>query len=252
MNPYLENPELWSEVHSRLIVAIADDLSEHLSEQYRVAIEKRTYFNEVDNSLLVGIPDVSIVSKQPEASQSRTTVTLSPPVMPITVTLPMTEEVQERYLEIREVATGSVITVIEILSPKNKRVGEGRQAYERKRNQVLASLTHLVEIDLLRSGKPLPIIGATPSEYRILVSRSDLRPSAQLYAFSVRQEIPSFLVPLKAGEEEPILNLQAVLNQVYERGRYHLAIDYAKPAQPPLADEDRDWANGLMTGSPAS
>lgn len=28
MNPYLENPELWSEVHSRLIVAIADDLSD--------------------------------------------------------------------------------------------------------------------------------------------------------------------------------------------------------------------------------
>jgi hypothetical protein len=252
MNPYLENPELWSEVHSRLIVAIADDLSEHLSEQYRVAIEKRTYSSEVDDSLLVGIPDVSIVSKQPEANRSRTTVTLAPPVKPITVALPMTEEVQERYLEIREVATGSVITVIEILSPKNKRVGEGRQAYERKRNQVLASLTHLVEIDLLRSGKPLPIIGAAQSDYRIVVSQSDLRPSAQLYAFSVRQEIPSFPVPLKTGEEEPILNLQAVLDNIYERGRYHLAIDYAKPAQPPLAEEDKDWANGLITDSPAS
>lgn len=45
MNPYLENPELWSEVHSRLIVAIADDLTAHLSEKYRVAIKKRTYFS---------------------------------------------------------------------------------------------------------------------------------------------------------------------------------------------------------------
>ncbi|WP_265416088.1 DUF4058 family protein [Aphanothece sacrum] len=26
MNPYLENPELWSEVHSRLIVNLADSL----------------------------------------------------------------------------------------------------------------------------------------------------------------------------------------------------------------------------------
>jgi Protein of unknown function (DUF4058) len=246
MNPYLEHPELWSEVHSRLIVAIADDLADHLSNQYRVAIEKRTYFSGEDESLLVGIPDVSVVSKQPESSPSSMTATLTPPVEPITVTLPMAEEVQERYLEIREVATGAVITAIEILSPKNKRTGEGRQAYERKRNQVLASLTHLVEIDLLRGGQPLPILGATKSDYRIVVSRSDRRPSAQLYAFSVRQAIPSFSVPLKTVKEEPLLDLQAILGEVYERGRYHLAIDYTKPAQPPLMSENTAWAEGLL------
>jgi hypothetical protein len=80
-----------------------------------------------------------------------------------------------------------------------------------------------------------------------LISRSDRRPSAQLYAFSVRQEIPSFPVPLKVGEEEPTLNLQTILEKVYERGRYYLAIDYTKPAQPPRAAEDRDWANILIT-----
>lgn len=245
MNPYLENPELWSEVHSRLIVAIADDLIDHLSQQYRVAIEKRTYFSGEDESVLVGIPDVSVVSKQLEPSQS-TIATLTPPVEPITVTLPLAEEVQERYLEIREAATGTVITAIEILSPKNKRAGEGRQAYERKRNQVLASLTHLVEIDLLRGGQPLPILGATPSDYRIVVSRSDRRPSAQLYAFSVRQEIPSFPVPLKTGEEEPLLNLQGILDNVYQRGRYHLAIDYTQPAQPPLVGDEIIWSEALL------
>ncbi len=246
MNPYLENPELWSEVHSRLIVAIADDLTDHLSQKYRVAIKKRTYFSGEDDSLLVGIPDISVVSKQPEQSQSSMTVTLTPPVEPITVTLPMAEEVQERYLEIREVATGFAIAAIEILSPKNKRSGEGRQAYERKRSQVLASLTHLVEIDLLRGGQPLPIIGATKSDYRIVISLCDRRPSAQLYAFSVRQEVPSFPVPLKTGEEEPLLNLQGVLRKVYERGRYHLAIDYTKPAQPPLTGDDSTWADALL------
>jgi len=39
MDPYLEALELWSEVHNRLIVAIADDLANHLSIKYRVAIE---------------------------------------------------------------------------------------------------------------------------------------------------------------------------------------------------------------------
>ncbi|MBD2093272.1 DUF4058 family protein [Microcoleus sp. FACHB-1515] len=245
MNPYLENPELWSEVHSRLIVAIADDLTDHLSEKYRVAIEKRIYLSGADDSVLVGIPDVSIVSKQPQ-NQPVATATLTQSAEPITVTVPLTEEVQERYLEIREVATGAVVTAIEILSPKNKRAGEGRQAYERKRNQVLASLTHLVEIDLLRGGQPLPILGGVKSDYRILVSRSDRRPLAQLYALSVQQEIPSFFIPIGIGEEEPLLNLQNIIGKVYERGRYHLAIDYTQPAHPSLAQEDADWADTLL------
>jgi hypothetical protein len=246
MNPYMENPELWSEVHSRLIVAIADELTDQLSEKYRVAIEKRTYFSGEDDSLLVGIPDVSVVGKVPEPSQSSATATLTPPVEPIAVTVPVAEEVQERYLEIREVATGAVITAIEILSPKNKRAGEGRQAYERKRNQVLASMTHLVEIDLLRGGQPLPIIETVQSDYRILVSRSNRRPSAQLYAFNVRQEIPRFSVPLAKGDEEPGLDLQAVLQQVYKRGRYYLAVDYTQPPQPPLSEVDTPWADELL------
>ncbi len=142
MDPYLENPELWPDVHSRLIVAIGDDLTEHLSENYRVAIEKRTYFSSGDDSLLVGIPDISVVAKRTDESLPIATTTLISPE-PITVAVPMAEEVQERYLEIRDVTTDAIITAIEILSPKNKRVGEDRQAYERKRNQVLASLTHL-------------------------------------------------------------------------------------------------------------
>jgi hypothetical protein len=82
-----------------LIVAIADDLTDHLSEKYRVAIEKRTYFSSESDALLVGIPDVSVVAKQPDESASVLTATLPPPE-PITVTVPMVEEVQERYLEI--------------------------------------------------------------------------------------------------------------------------------------------------------
>ena len=129
MNPYLEDPQLWSAVHNRLIVAIADDLVDYLNEKYRVEIEKRTYFSTDDESLFVGIPDVSVVTgRTVEATPS--TATLVPVVEPTKVTIPIAEEVNERYLEIREVATGKVVTVIEILSPKNKRPGEGREAYK--------------------------------------------------------------------------------------------------------------------------
>lgn len=245
MDPYLEHPELWSAVHSRLIVAIADELVEHLSEKYRVEVEKRVYFSSDDESVLVGIPDVSVATKR-SAESTVGTVTLPLPVQPETVTVPLAEEVIERYLEIREVATGMVVTVIELLSPKNKRPGEGRIAYLRKRNQVLASVSNLVEIDLLRGGQPPPMTISHTSDYRILVSQADRRPSADLYRFDLRQPIPPFPVPLMAGEEAPILELQPLLNRVYEKGRYHLAIDYTQPPIPPLSEQDQLWVAKLL------
>jgi len=245
MDPYLENPELWSAVHSRLIVAIADELVDHLSEKYRVEVEKRVYFSSDDESVLVGIPDVAVATGRSTVNQTGNP-TISLPVQPEIVTVPLAEEVTERYLEIREVATGMVVTVIELLSPKHKRPGEGCIAYLRKRNQVLASVSHLVEIDLLRGGTPLPMSGKHSSDYRILVSRADQRPTADLYGFNLQQPIPPFPVPLLPGEEEPILDLQPLLHRIYEKGRYHLAIDYQQPLVPALSEADQNWVAALL------
>jgi hypothetical protein len=54
-------------------------------------------------------------------------------------------EIRERYLEIREGGSEVVITVMELLSPKNKQAGEGRNAYEQKRRSILGSSTHLFD-----------------------------------------------------------------------------------------------------------
>ena len=250
MDPYLEAPDLWPEVHSRIIVALADALEEHLSQRYRFAIEKRVYISTAADSLLVGIPDVSVAAQTPRSKSSPSPkLTTASPSQPSRITLPLAEEIQERYLEIREVATGTVITTVEILSPKNKRPGEGRQAYLRKRNHILAGLTHLVEIDLLRVGEPMPLIGAAATDYRMLVSRSDLRPAADLYEFSVRQQIPALPIPLASGDSIPAISVQDILAQVYRRGRYRLAIDYTQPPQPPLTPEDAVWAKALSSHS---
>ena len=74
---------------------------------------------------------------------------------PKQIRLPMPIEVKERYLEVREVETHRAIAAIEVLSPKNKRKGDGPTASERKRNRVLGSSSHLVEIDLLRENTPM-------------------------------------------------------------------------------------------------
>lgn len=201
MNPYLEHLELWSSVHSRLIVAIADALADILSQDYRIEIEKRTYWHE---------------------------------------------EITERYLEVREVKTGKAITAIEILSPKNKKTGEGKEAYLRKRRRILQTQTHLIEIDLLRTNSTFLYHHTPVSDYHILISRSQDRPSADLYNFSVRDRIPDIPIPLRPNEVEPILDLQTILQQIYQRGRYDMAIDYAQQPEPTLNEVDLIWAKELV------
>ncbi len=248
MNPYLEHPEIWPEVHSRLIVAIADAIFPHLRPKYRVAIEKRVYQMTDGNSVLVGIPDVTIAKylKTTEKEPSNIAVA-SPPAKPITVNIPIPEEVRESYLEVREVGTGEVVTVIEVLSPKNKRPGEGRKAYDTKRQQVFGSGTHLVEIDLLRGGEPMPILGdKIQSDYRILVSRSQSRPQAELYAFNLPEKIPAFVLPLRKGDTEPLVDLQVVIEDLFDRAGFDLVIDYNLEPVPPIGEADVVWVNELL------
>ncbi|MGC1309995.1 MAG: DUF4058 family protein [Phormidesmis sp.] len=200
--------------------------------------------SESDESLMVGIPDVSVITQQTQPTSNTAPATA---VVPRTVTILMAEEVQERYLEIRDVSNGAVVTAIELLSPKNKRAGEGRRAYDKKRHQVLASLTNLVEIDLLRGGIPLPVGGIERQGcYSILVSRSDLRPRAELYEFGLRQSIPPFALPLKPEDSPLMLDLQTLIEGIYRRAKYHLAIDYSKPIKPTLSEADLQWMNALL------
>ncbi|MCP2729550.1 DUF4058 family protein [Limnofasciculus baicalensis] len=250
MNPYLEHPELWAGVHLLLIAALTDSLAPQLRPKYRVAVEVRIYEITREKSLLVGIPDVTIKRQTSVTNPTISNVAVAvaaPPVQPLTVTIPAPETVKQGYLEVREVATGEVVTAIEILSPVNKRSGEGRKAYKIKRELVFKSATHLVEIDLLRAGKSMPILDNNiESNYRILVSRSNRRPLADLYAFNLQNAIPSFPLPLQEGDPEPLVDLQSLLNGLYDRAGYDLVIDYSQEPLPALSEADTAWADGVL------
>ena len=245
MNPYLEAPALWAEVHSRLIVAIADALNPQLIPKYRAAIERRVYDLSGDEAILIGIPDVTV--EQRTTRTHPTNVAVMTPTNPRKVRVPMPIEVRESYLQIKEVASGEVITALELLSPVNKRPGKGRTQYEEKREEILSSKTHLIEIDLLRKGKPMLLAtGDIDSDYRILVSRSHQRPQADLYAFNLPDEIPVFPLPLKTDEAEPLVMLHDLLNQVYERASYEVVIDYTRPPVPAVEGQADAWMNKLL------
>jgi hypothetical protein len=248
MNPYLEHPELWHQVHNRLIVGIADAIANQIAPRYRVAIEQRIYQSFDDPQSLVGIADVGIkpdvwqADRIPEVFGSVSTL-----IKPERVQIPVPWEVKERYLEVREVATKELITVIEILSPANKRSGEGRSLYVAKRTKILSPLTHLIELDLLRSGKPMAMTGAGESHYRILVSRAGDRPHADLFRFDLQQAIPDFPVPLRPESTEAIVDLQSVLNEVYQRARFDLSIDYSEDPLPKLSENDLRWMREFIS-----
>ena len=248
MDPYLERPDLWPNVHSRLIVAIADHLAPRLRPRYYVAVEERTTRPGPDDLFFSIRPDVAVVGPlrlaEPTGLLYRATSGGS-----VIVDLPLPDEIRETYLEIRAMPSDQVVTVLEILSPTNKRSGEGRRQYEEKRLILLGTLTHLVEIDLLRGGQPMSMRGHPPgADYRILISRARQRPRAELLAFSVREPIPPFTLPLLPGDDEPLVELNHLLHEVYDRAGFDLRIDYSGAPDPPLVGEDRAWAESLLAG----
>ncbi len=249
MDPYLEHPALWADVHNSLIAGIRDDLAPRVAPRYYVSLESRVYLLKPDDLVLVGRPDLSVVS---ELAVETATPLSQPGVAVLEVDVPMQDEVEDTFLEVHEVKSGKLVTGLEILSPANKQ-GKGRTTYEEKRQDYFRTRTNLVEIDLLRAGEPMPVVGRpVGSDYRILVSRGPRRPHAQLYAFGVRGAIPSFALPLAPGDEEPVVELNAVLHGVYHRARFDLRLEYSRPPVPPLSEADAAWARELIESAPRS
>jgi hypothetical protein len=257
MDPYLEHPVIWPNVHNSLITALRDALSPLLRPRYFVAVQERSYLDDPATLGFVSIPDVGVVgpySGAPVAvKQAPATLT-----QPMTIQLPPSPRVRETYLEVQEIGapavaaangeeeTARVVTLIEILSPGNKRLNEGRVQYLHKRRQIINSMTNLVEIDLLRAGMRMTEIEQAVYDYSILVSSALTRPSAQFYAFTVRDPIPPFRLPLQEDDEEPVVDLNTILHDLYDRAGYDLRINYRAEATPPLEGETAEWAADLL------
>jgi hypothetical protein len=185
----------------------------------------------------VGRSAAAYVSSEPDEAEEPAAVGV------LDVEVSITEKLEEWLLEIHDVETGTLVTVLEILSPFNKCYSQGRKDYIEKRQWVLRSQTNLVEIDLLRAGEPMPLRRKTVhTDYRILVSRGATRPRAKLFTFNVRQPIPVIPIPLLPQDVEPELDLGALVHALYNRARFDLRLNYSKPPVPPPSKAKMDWA----------
>lgn len=244
MDPYLESH--WRDVHTRLMTYIGDQIQEQLPADLVARVEEKIEVDGPDDIRLVA-PDVSIVQDQEtviDLPQGEFTLVAEP--------LVVLEEVPDtsRHVKIVDASSGErVITVIEVLSPTNKLTSSGRNEYQRKQRDYILGGINLVEIDLLRCGQhvlsaALELIPPNRRRMYMMSVRSHLR--TKVFGSTLRESLPVIPIPLRRYDRDARLNLQQLVDQVYERGRYW-KIDYqSDPPEPPLPPDEAVWVDLLL------
>lgn len=248
MDPYLERPSGWLNVHNRFATYLADALTPRLVPRYVADTTEYIYVASADRSIA---PDAFVVERR--GDPPRTTPAVAEIDAPVIVDVPELEA-REAAVQIIETATGRVVTVIELLSPSNKAgSGPARELYERKHRDLRETSAHLVEIDLLRAGRrtlsasDAALASLEPFDYVACVQRAEARSRFELWPVTLRQRLPRIAIPLLAGDADVAADLQAVLDAVYDRGAFGLKLDYrADPPPPALSPDDAAWLDALL------
>ena len=168
---------------------------------------------------------------------------------PTQVQIPAQDVRRVPYLEVRDRLGRDLITVLELLSPANKRNGADREQYLAKRERMLSSAVHFVEIDLLRGGRRMPLENRRTSEYSVLVSRAEDRPRAGFWPIRLRERLPIVPIPLRAKDADARVDLQEILHHVYDAAGYDDFI-YAGRPSPQLSPRDANWARSFLARKP--
>ncbi|HUG91824.1 MAG TPA: DUF4058 family protein [Planctomycetaceae bacterium] len=248
MDPWLEAH--WGDVHSSLAIYTRDELQPQLPPDLRARVEE---YVAVEAEDVAGgfYPDVRVVERPFSAEASSVGGAAAAVAEPLVVPLSLEPETIRSVRIIDPRADNRVVTAIEFFSPSNKLREEGREAYRKKRRELLAGGVNLVEIDLLRGGAYLLAIpeDALPAEYvapyRIAVVRPTSRPRGEVSRASLREPLPTIYIPLRETDPDVFLNIQSILNGAYQNGGYD-DLDYTSDPAPPLRGEDADWADALL------
>lgn len=256
MNPYLQ--ESWSDVHTRLIGYISDLLADGLPPDLSARAEERITVSDGEDEGRSYRADVAVIEPWragfpsvglPEtAAGEGATLAVAEPLLFSWDLMP------ERWIEVHD-ARGTLVTVIEVLSLANK-TELGSLSYVQRQRHFLAAGVNLVEIDLIRGGAHVVTINRerltypAGTCYLVCVARGFGQPSPRLevYLCPLREPLPTIRVPLRRGDPDVALPLQALVDRCYHTGRYWLS-DHTRPLHPPAADEsERAWIEERLRG----
>lgn len=249
MDPYIEASREWPDFHNGLADGIRATLNMTLHANYYATAVTYTAYDVIEiaqrDSYSIA-PDVSVWRTNPGLPTPDGVAIIDPPIMQSQI--PLEVEVRLANVEVRQTGTNKLVTAIEILSPINKRSGPQREKYLRKRQELFRSEVHVMEIDLLRGGKRSPLeIPPPAAPYYVTLGRANNRPQIDVWSIQLADRLPRLPVPLVRPDSDVVLDLGAVVREVYERGAYAKRIDYAKPVPlPELSPEQQTWVTQLL------
>lgn len=244
MDPYLEQEDVWEDFHGRFVPIAAEWIGSQVQPAYIVKMGMNDYIHEPPYSqrVLLRRPDVMIMDPQRQRPSSSSTATIEAPAYALMISA--VDILREPYLEICDRQSRQLVTAVELLSPTNKRRGPDREQYLRKRYEYLQAQVNLVEIDLLRGGPRLPLDDLPACDYYALVGRSNEYPRVAVWPLRLRDSLPTIPIPLRPPDGDATLDLQAVLQSVYDAAGYRYYIYEGEP-KPPLSETDLVWATEL-------
>ncbi len=246
MNPFIEGQK-WRNFHHSVISQIRDDLQSRISPRYFVDIEENVYLaREGGDVHKVVVPDVYVTKHDGWLDSVSGSVAVA--TEPTVLTLPEIDPQIEAFLQIRSTESDEVVTVIEVLSPTNKRTKDGRAAYLKKRYESLHSDANLIELDLLRGGLRLPTVEPLPTgDYFAFITRAERRPKVEVYAWPLERRLPIIPIPLAEGDPDVPLDLQAVFESTFDRAGFDCILKYTKPIDPPLTEQQQEWVEQIRS-----
>jgi len=258
MDPYLEHPEIFPDVHDALITYIREYLQSVLPQPYYAPIGRRAWIELSKRSIQ---PEVNVARlgdsrKPPLKSTGGVALAQHPTARSVVIHVPHDEH-REPFVEIY-LGKGQdrrLVTHLEVLSPSNKAAGtQGRNLYLRKQREVLDSQVNLVEIDLLRGGVHATAVpldefrqNIPKPDYHVCVHAFDRLEDFVVYPIALEDELPTIEIPLLPGEGAVPLNLLSVFHRCYDTGPYAREIDYEHDQpEPSLTPEQARWAESLI------
>lgn len=245
MNPWLEQDDVWQDFHQSFIPVLREMLADLVRPKYFVKIDEHLYLHELPEGerALLGRGDVTVASPAGAEEETAETASLAAPAYG---RLPSVTDVERQsYLEIRDRKSRDLITVIEVLSPTNKRTGSDREQFVAKRRQLMQSPVHYVEFDLLRGGRRMPVDDLPECDYYALVSLAQERPRVGIWPIRLRDPLPSVPIPLRDPDPPVWIDLQEALHRVYDAAGYEDYVYNSRP-QPPLTADDDEWARAIV------
>ena len=243
MDPYLE--EFWPEVHARLIVYASNQVNRQLPEDLQANIEECLTVLADDEARGIR-PDIHLAEEHPfDPSQVQpTAVAISEPIL---VKRPPHAE---RHIEIVS-RSGRVITAIEFISPWNKIGTRSQNRYLEKQLAYLNAGINLVEIDLVTQGSY--VLAAPPEDlaerlrtpYMVCVFRQVEPDQFEIYRAKLQERLPNIPVPLRDGELDVALELQKLIDECYQDGRYY-RLSYQDNPKARFDDEQAAWLDAHL------